>query len=292
MTYIIDLQRLWQDKKQITASSLQIGPGAYLDPRHITISVIMVVYKKIPQLSSKMMTLLKDPFVREIQWVNCTGEQGDWVNALVQQHPKCFMVEGSPELSLVEAYQTAVRRASGLLLLFLDPQITLSHTALVRLATTGLRKPHPWAVGLQSESLNIFPRQHTPAAPLPEVFLSGGGIHVPALSPTCFLIPTTDYWELKGLDARCSLSAFHLDLCMRIHLAGGGVYQATEMSAEISAPYTQQQQTWRQKWDGIRGWWRYYQKHHSKQTNFFLGFDKVIVGLRLLGRLLGTKPQR
>ena len=79
---------------------------------------------------------------------------------------------------------------------------------------------------------------------------------------------------------------------MRIHLAGGGVYQATEMGSDTpSVPWMAPQQSWREKWQLIRGWWRYYQKYYSKKTNFFMGLDKVFLGLCLFGRLLRRSPK-
>ena len=46
MTYVIDLQRLWQDRKQVTSSTLQAPSSAPVSHRHMTISVIMVVMLK------------------------------------------------------------------------------------------------------------------------------------------------------------------------------------------------------------------------------------------------------
>ena len=67
----------------------------------------------------------------------------------------------------------AARRASGHLLLFLDPEMKPSQEPLMRLVSTGLRKPHPWAVGVHPESLNMFYRQRRVTRTLPEVFLYG-----------------------------------------------------------------------------------------------------------------------
>ena len=286
MTYIIDLQRLWQDRGQISSQFLQLAPGAYIDPRHMTVSVIMVIYHKQKKLSRKLIPFLKDPLVREVQLVCCHRDPGSLVSALVLQHPKCYLVDAELDLSPVDAYQLGARRASGHLLLFLDPEMDLTHESFMRLLSTGLRKPHPWAVGVHAESLNIFHRQRSASRVLPEVFLSGGGIHVPAVSPNCLLIPTTDYWDLKGLDPTCQVSTFHLDLCMRIHLAGGGVYQATDIAPEAQCTWVPPQRTWRQKWQVMQGWWRYYQKHYSKKANFFMGLDKPLLALCLLGRFL------
>lgn len=295
MTYIIDLQRLWQEHKQINPNVSQAAPGSYIDPRQLTVSVIMVVYTRQDTLSDKLIALLKNPLVREIQLVDCTVLQENLITELVEQHPKCACIKAEPTLPLVEAYQMAARRAAGHLLLFLNPALDISPKTLMRLTTTGLRKPRPWAVGLGAESLMPFevPAPET-MQQLPEVFLSGGGIHVPALSATCLLMPTTDYWELKGFDPACQSSAFHLDLCMRIHLAGGGVYQVPGDPdipvAQLTGPAPRRESLF-DKWRSIKGWWCYYQKHYSKETNFNFGVAKVLTGFRLACKLLRKPPK-
>lgn len=292
MTYIIDLQRLWEDRQQITPSLPEAKRNETLDPRQLHVSVIMVLDKPIQRLSKKLITLLKEPLVREVLLVDCRYSKDSQHNPLIIQHPKCTYIQGKPSLSLVEAYQLAVRRAAGYLVLFLKAEETCSQKTLLQLIATGLRKPRPWVVGTGQEALHPFASQAQSVRQLPEVFLSGGGIHVPAVSGNCMLMPTTDYWELKGFDPACGASSFHRDLCMRVHLSGGGVYQIADVPESLEKTVLSEKTlSWQAKWLSVKGFWHYYQKHYSKKTNFSFGFDKLLMLLKLTCQLLSKTPK-
>lgn len=279
MTYIIDLQRLWADRKMVLANPLQVAPGAYIDPRHCAISAVVVAQADQDKLLKNLIFLCDQLLIREVVVVNCeaSSQIEEALRQFVKSHPKCYIVTGRSRMGVAAAYNLGVRYTSGQFLLFLDLLCVLPKNAILKLLATGLHKPHPWVVGPLSEKDNIN---------LPEVSLPGGGIHVASLTADCLFIPTKDFLALQGLDERCLHSAFHLDLCMRIHLAGGGVYQACDVQATTDPGRRDSLSLvdrLRQDWQACRGQWYFEHKHFSRKTNlFFRVIRDCTLGLRLL----------
>jgi GT2 family glycosyltransferase len=137
----------------------------------------------------------------------------------------------------------------------------------------------PWVIGTGKEhELMTFP----------EVSLAGGGYHTKAVAADCIFISTQTFLELRGMDKRCFHHTFHADLCMRIHLAGGGVYQVNDIRAvRKGAPQTSFRGNVRRAWQAFRGGCHYYRKYKSKNTNIItVGLLYFGLSLRLLGDII------
>lgn len=261
MTYIIDLQRLWEERKTISSSQLQVAPGAYVDPRQCVISAIVIAQGDTLSLIQSLSALCAQVLCREVVVVD-TQSSPALTTALKQfskTYPKCILVHGQPKIGVANAYNLGARYSSGQYLLLLDPHVILSAPSLLKLLATGLRKPHPWIVGLKTQDGNPV---------LPEVTMVGGGIHTGSVTADCLFLPSADFFSVKGFDAQCQHSAFHLDLCMRFHLAGGGVYKANEVDYTMleRSPQPLMKQLVLQ-WQACRGKWHYYQKFYSHKAN-------------------------
>jgi len=272
LTYVIDLQRLWEERTNITPATKRAAATVYLDPRQRIVSIVMVVYQE-EKLLQVLQAVLAQPFVREIIIVDCTHQtcMEVMLARLIDLHPKCSVVAGQFKMGLAEAYNVGAQYASAQFLLFLSARCFLPKNAVLKLLATGFRKPLPWIVGLKpsgTKDKNVFTCRE--AAFLPEVSLPGGGIHAESVSAGCLFIPAKTFVELRGMDEKCFHTTFHLDLCLRVHLAGGGVYWAKALeSLEDPFPLEALPKGFRQEWQAWRGWYNFYQNYISKKFNFF-----------------------
>jgi len=318
LTYIIDLQRLWD------GSGAESGAqeDAVATSRKNVVSVIVVASQSESMLLRTLRSVLAQQFVREVIIVNCE-EQVAIEKALakfVRNHPKCYIVRGHKNAGLAAAYNLGAQHASGQFLLFIKGNCVLDKNATAKLLSTGMLKPSPWVVGaaqkpmkeafkplsrivsLFANSFDTLKYENNQHKALPEVSLPGGGFHASNIDPDCLFLSTQSFLELKGLDKKCFHSTFHMDLCLRIHFAGGGVYRARELDVISLAPEKETcAQELRCEWQAFCGRFHYFKKYVSKSTNKFLmlfiyaalGIGFVFRSLScLLGLFLPNRPTK
>ncbi len=309
MTYIIDLQHLWEGSNPDTT-----GAQADVAARKNVVSVIVVASRSESLLIQTLQSVLAQQFVREVIIVNCE-EQPSLEKALakfVRNHPKCYHVRGHKNAGLAAAYNLGAQHASGQFLLFIKGNCILAKNATAKLLSTGMLKPAPWVVGaaekpsedafkplgmlskLFANSFDALKYEGNQHQAIPEVSLPGGGFHAANIGPDCLFLSTQSFLELKGLDKKCFHSTFHMDLCLRIHYAGGGVYRAREFDV-VAFKGTKQpfRAAMRNEWQAFCGRFHFYQKYVSRNTNKFLMvfiYGALAGGfmVRCLGRLFSA----
>jgi len=282
LTYVLDLKRLWDDRLPITESQHQAAANVLLDPRQRVVSVIVAVQNNdlsfIPTLHSALSQLM----VRELIVVNVAQSSvvDEALTEFAYQHPRTILVSKEGVSSLASAYNLGVKYASTPFLLFLDAHCLLPKDTVLHLLATGVQKPRPWVVGAASVKTQSG---FVPMAPtfkkyfskltqniVPEVSLAGGGHYAQVVPSQCILIPTPTFAELKGLDKRCYHTAFHWDLCLRVHEMGGSVFRAKEVVLVVHEPAIKGfGALLKQEWQSFQGWSHFYQKNFSKLTNSF-----------------------
>ncbi len=310
MTYIIDLHQLWEE-------SASLGAASQEEPqyRKNVVSVVVVATGSGALLLQTLNSVISQPFVREVIIVHCE-ENPAFDKALatfVRKHPKCYIVRGDKNKGLAALYNLGAQHACGQFLLLMKGNCLLAKNAMAKLLATGILKPSPWVVGVANkptwhhlnpmgrlgalfsdpfDTLNVHGYQQEA---LPEVSLPGGGFHTYSIGPECLFLPTQSFLELKGLDKKCFHSTFHVDLCLRVHFAGGGVYRAREFDVHAFAPVKQSiMEALRNEWQGFCGRYHFYGKHIGKKNNKLLML--FVNGLLVIGFVfrscLGLVPKR
>lgn len=300
MTYVLDLQRLWyeaEDTSEQTASP---------ELRKNVVSAIVVAEEDEEKLILTIQSVLVQQLVREVIIVNC-GNSAVIEKSLIKftsLHSKCYIVNGQKRMGLASAYNLGAQYASGQYLLFLNANSILPKNTVMKLLTTGLRKPTPWVIGVQerryapsTQKIGIWAKlsgkarskisvpSYEDSKMQVEVSLAGGGFHAANVAPECLFIPTQAFLDLKGMDKKCFHSTFHRDLCLRVHLAGGGVYRARDLNLVIeqNSSLPLGMEIYRQ-WQAFKGIVHFYKKYVSNNTNIFLvAMNYLGLTLKFLG---------
>lgn len=309
MTYIIDLQRLWEGNEAGSASAAfaNAQEGAHKN----VVSVIVVAEPNEAMLMRTLSSVLAQKFVREVIIVNCEALPSleKALTKFTHRHPKCYLVKGHKHAGLAAAYNLGAQHASGQFLLFIRGNCLLAKHAIASLLATGLPKPAPWVIGaaekkshtpfkplakLLANSFDMLKYENNQNNPLPEVSLPGGGFHAAHIAPDCLFMSTQTFLTLKGLDKKCFHSTFHVDLCLRVHFAGGGVYRARDFDVvACHGPGQTLAEGIRSEWQAFCGRYHFYQKYVSKRKNkimvFFL-YSALLVSLfgKVVLRLLAS----
>jgi len=288
LAYILDLQRLWEEPAGSSSSHEASGAGAV---DHHFVSVIMVVQSNQETLLKSLQSILTQLYIREIIIVSCSPDLifESFLTKLCNLQPKCMVVKAPPKIGLAAAYNIGAERAGGQFLLFLNAASLLPKNAVLKLMATGIQKPLPWIIGAKEQIIfapaekgfknrwqNMLSKDYehfiaNKQLSSPEVTLPGGGFHTPLVAASCLFIAANVFTELKGLDFKCFHSTFHRDLCLRVHLAGGGVYCAKDVNCivHVSAP-SRLLQGIRNEWQACRGWYHFYQKYLRRKNNIVL----------------------
>lgn len=303
MTYIIDLHKLWEEHTDNNVGAR--GGDVSIDPRQNIVSVVVVATANETLLIQTLKSVLAQRFVREIIIVNCEPAQSSsFLAKYIKLHPKCYVVSGHPKIGLAAAYNLGAQHASGQFLLFMTDACLLPKNAVMKLLSTGIRKTTPCVVGVEDKTyckekaqvswgaaikgwLKTKSEKVFEANKLPEVSLPGGGVHATHVAPYCLFLNTKTFLGLKGMDKNCFHSTFHVDLCLRVHLAGGDVYWAKELDVVLQpSPRQSLRHFSNREWCALRGWYHYYKKYVSKYTNkSLMGVLYIVLMMHFLWKM-------
>lgn len=302
MTYILDLQQLWQAHTEITPSASKAVETLALDPRHPLVSVVLVVrHSEEEKFLQGLHSIISQCFIREIIVIFPEGFALEKHLAhFCKIHPRCCGISVKKSLKLAQAYNVGAQYATGKFLLFLDSMLTLPQDTVYKLLATGIRKPLPWVVGLKapvdkrlnriiSKLTNFYSPPIKASNTIPEVSLPGGGVHVLNVGRSGFLMPIKTFIELKGMDQASLYNTFHLDFCLRVHFAGGSVYEVPDVEIENPAQPSVRSlyQILSQEWRLFRASCYFYHKYVRSKTNFlWSGIRYALLALQALGRCL------
>lgn len=215
------------------------------------VSVVMVVYMTGDALQESVACVLADPMVDEFIIVDngssCT-EALD-LNGLVERDRRVVLIQGQGNVGFARGANLGARRASGEVLVFLNPDAFLQPGCLDELVRAIDDKPVPCIVGgrvLNADrteqrgarrgditpmsalmSLSQLARR-VPAWRRYEVHWESEAppedvAAVPTISGACFCMRREDFDAVAGFDEGYFLHVEDVDLCWRVRQAGGVV---------------------------------------------------------------------
>jgi GT2 family glycosyltransferase len=196
--------------------------------------------------------------------------------------------QGQGNIGFAAGCNLGAHRATGDLLLLLNPDCVLPAGAVRALAAEGETQPRPWLLGPRllnpdgSEQAGDRRRVLTPwlalvealglyrlpgvrrfnlhQDPLPERTLA-----VPVISGACMLVPRQDYWRVGGMDEGFFLHVEDIDFCVRFGTDGGSVYFCPAVTVP-HAKGTSDAPALAVEWHKTRGFFRYFRKHFSHRS--------------------------
>lgn len=223
---------------------------SFIAPRR-KVSVVMVVYMTGDALQESVACVLADPLVDEFIIVDngssCAEALG--LNGLVERDRRVVLIQGQGNVGFARGANLGARRASGDVLVFLNPDAFLQPGCLDELVRAVADQPVPCIVGgrvLNSDrteqrgarrgditpisallSLSQLARR-VPAWRRYEVHWEGDAppedvAEVPTISGACFCMRREDFQAVDGFDEGYFLHVEDVDLCWRVRQAGGVV---------------------------------------------------------------------
>lgn len=215
------------------------------------VSVVMVVYMTGDALQESVSCVLADPMVDEFIIVDngssCTEALG--LNGLAERDRRVVLIQGQGNVGFARGANLGARRASGDVLVFLNPDAFLQPGCLDELVRAIDDKPVPCIVGgrvLNADrteqrgarrgditpmsalmSLSQLARR-VPAWRRYEVHWESEAppedvAAVPTISGACFCMRREDFDAVAGFDEGYFLHVEDVDLCWRVRQAGGVV---------------------------------------------------------------------
>lgn len=268
MAHIIDLHSAWQQASRQV--SLIQRHALKTHRRLYRISVIFVAKGTEEAILLSLNTILSQDLIREIIIVSCTASVSlnDKLHDIAREHPRVFLLLQSPDLSLSKAYNLGLRHSTSKYLLLVAAPYLLPKNIVFELLAPGLTKPSHWIMGIQSALYasfdpffrfqnNNFYKQKNSVLEKEQIH------HVISVMPHCLLVSYDMVREMGALDTACNDSNVLLDLCLRVHAAGGDVFSHVVLkqpSASLSTAGVSLKQL-----DSLwKSWHHYYQKHFSQ----------------------------
>ncbi|WP_374343103.1 glycosyltransferase family 2 protein [Phenylobacterium sp.] len=227
------------------------APTPSLIAKRRKVSVVMVVYMTGDALQESVSCVLADPMVDEFIIVDngssCTEALG--LNGLAERDRRVVLIQGQGNVGFARGANLGARRASGEVLVFLNPDAFLQPGCLDELVRAIDDKPVPCIVGgrvLNADrteqrgarrgditpmsalmSLSQLARR-VPAWRRYEVHWESEAppedvAAVPTISGACFCMRREDFDAVAGFDEGYFLHVEDVDLCWRVRQAGGVV---------------------------------------------------------------------
>jgi hypothetical protein len=230
--------------------AVEAAPADILRPRR-SVSVVMVVYMTGEALSQSLACVLKDPLVDELVIVDNGSRpiEAEALKALAARDPRVVLVAGHGNVGFARGANLGARRASGDVLVFLNPDAFLQPGCVAELAREIDGRPVPCLVG--GRVLNADRTEQrggrrgdiTPVSALLSISglarkipgwrrfevhwedeaLPDHAVPAPTISGACFCMRREDFDAVKGFDEKYFLHVEDVDLCWRVRQAGGEV---------------------------------------------------------------------
>lgn len=237
----------------VAAPIVAAGPAVlpdFLEDRR-RVSVVMVVYRTGEALQQSVDCVLADPLVDEFVIVdNGSGpDEAERLRALARRDGRVVLIQGHGNIGFARGANLGARRASGDLLVFLNPDAFLQGGCIAELVREVEACPKPCIVGgrvLNADrteqrgarrgeitpvsallSLSTLSR-HVPGWRRYEVHWEAEtapdrAAPVPTISGACFCMRRTDFELVGGFDEGYFLHVEDVDLCWRLRQKGGVV---------------------------------------------------------------------
>lgn len=221
-----------------------------LRPRR-SVSVVMVVYMTGEALEQSLGRVLADPLVDEFVIVDngSTPVEAERLRALAERDDRVVLISGQGNVGFARGANLGARRASGDVLVFLNPDAFLQAGCIAELVREVEGRPSPCIVGGRvlnadrTEQRGARRGDITPVSAL--LSLSGlsraipalrrfevhwegeaapeGVAAIPTISGACFCMRREDFDAVGGFDEGYFLHVEDVDLCWRVRRQGGEV---------------------------------------------------------------------
>jgi GT2 family glycosyltransferase/nucleoside-diphosphate-sugar epimerase len=278
-----------------------------------TVSVVVVSYNTGPALWVCLFRLLQLKHLHEVIIVS-NGNEAEvelHLRKLAQKHAVIQHITGHGNVGFAKACNMGAQAATGEFVLLLNPDAVLMQSDALEKFTSifghpDARPPVAMVGGVlrnEDGSEQRASRRNflTPANALVEGF----GLHrlpplqkyrvnidneplldypfpLPAISGACMMMERERYLQLHGLDEEYFLHVEDMDLCRRVHSAGGGVWMQPQVdvlhyrsTSKVSALFVERMKT--------RGFIRYFDLHAHRNYVGRWVMDMLVI-LRLGGK--------
>jgi N-acetylglucosaminyl-diphospho-decaprenol L-rhamnosyltransferase len=202
------------------------------------VSALVVTYHTGPRLTECLHALKSDPAIGEIILVDNGNPPAAmaWIDRFIARSPAARLFRGGDNPGFGTAVNRAARAANGDLLLVLNPDAVVRRGSVERLAETLADLAAPALVGgrifdihgreergarrhtltlSRALGLQAWTMEQDPPPPT--------AIDVGAVSGAFFMMRAADFFALGGFDEAYFLHVEDVDLCRRVHVAGGRV---------------------------------------------------------------------
>lgn len=227
-------------------------PGLEAAPRpRRRVSVVMVVFRTGEALAESLACVLRDPLVDELVVVDngSSPAEAEMLAKLADRDARVVRVAGQGNVGFARGANLGAARASGDLLVFLNPDAFLQPGCVAALAQAIEARPIPCIVGGRvlnadlSEQRGARRGEITPVSALLSLSrlaqrvpgLRRYEVHweadaspdapapVPTISGACFCMRREDFAAVQGFDEGYFLHVEDVDLCWRVRRQGGTV---------------------------------------------------------------------
>ncbi|MBW8815049.1 MAG: glycosyltransferase family 2 protein [Caulobacterales bacterium] len=223
---------------------------AVLRPRR-KVSVVMVVYMTGEALGESLACALADPMVDELVVVDngSSDREAERLRALAARDARLVLVSGQGNVGFAKGANLGAARATGDLLVFLNPDAFLQPGCVAELARAIHDQPVPCVIGGRvlnadrTEQRGARRGEITPISALLSISglaratpgwrqyevhwedeaLPGQVAAVPTISGACFCMRREDFAAVDGFDEGYFLHVEDVDLCWRVRQQGGRV---------------------------------------------------------------------
>ncbi len=273
------------------------------------VSIITVTYYTGPVLFDMISAALVQSAVREIVLINNGNPLPIYhrLEEMAENEPRLKLISGQGNVGFATASNLGVKEAAGDYLLFVNPDCVLPQGLAHALLTESARLPRPHLIGARVVEKSGREQSGSRRALLTPwtAFVEVSGLYrlfpkhpyfrrfkwheeevppktaeVPAVSGALMFIPKEDYTRIGGFDEDYFLHVEDLDLCLRMHRAGGYVFFMPEPKV-LHHGATSQASPIVVEWHKTRSFVRYFFKNYSDTyPTFALWFISITVWIR------------
>ena len=238
-------------------------------------SIVMVSYRTGAALRHAVQRALAQEGLAELVLVD-NGNPPETLSALPQD-ARLKIITGQGNIGFARGCNMGAGAATGEYILLLNPDCLLPEGALARGMQALAEHPEAWAAGCLllnadgTEQRGGRRELLTPETAWREA-LGRGGLNrneaplpsetheIPAISGAFMLLPRARWEELSGMDEGYFLHVEDLDLCMRIHRAGGKILCVPQIEV-IHLLSTSDAPSAFVEWHKAQGFTRYFRQH-------------------------------
>lgn len=266
-------------------------------------SVIIISYHTGPIVFSVVKHALRQQPLTELILVN-NGNPPAVLTRLQQMaltEPRLKIITGDESLGIAKGYNTAVAQATGEYIVLLAANALLPPLALQR-AMDGLQNmPRAMLVGgmlknadgtVRAESFRpiLTPQRFFGAMNIlrcnkSKLDLPQQNVEVPAISDAFMCMRKSDYDALGGFDEDYFVRLEDMDLCVRVHQAGGAIICVPRIEISFFKDGVRRYPSRLAEWHEAKGLHHYFDKHFRKQLiPGAMGILKLAIWVRSFSR--------